>query len=144
LQPSPGVANDDVGRKLLNQSEQFCHFRFVGEHLRGVQNRRAASPVKEIGLHHLITCGRQPPGHDVHFRADAKPIHEENDGGPGSRSIGIENMGIGNAIRRFDVHGLLGQGTLPGGGALRWEAARISESKAGGTSIFMSFSDSMN
>ena len=83
-------------------------------------------------------------GHGVHFRADAKPIHEENDGGPGSRSIGIENMGIGNAIRRFDVHGLLGQGTLPGGGALRWEAARISESKAGGTSIFMSFSDSMN
>lgn len=42
-------------------------------------------------------------------------------------------MGIGDAIRRFDVHGLLGQGILPGGGVLKWATTRISGGEAGGT-----------
>jgi hypothetical protein len=144
LQPSAGVANDHAGRKLFNNSEQFCPFRIVGEHFRGVQERRAAGPVKEIGLHHIIACGCQSAGHGLHFRADAKPIHEENDGGPEPRAIGIEHMGIGGAIHRFDVHGLLGQGTLLNSGVLMWAAARFSGSKAGGTRVSMEFSDSMN
>jgi hypothetical protein len=89
MQPSSGVAHDDVGRKPLNQSQQFSHFRFVGEYLRGVQERRAAGRVKVIGPHNIIACGRQTAGHVMHFRADAKPIHEENDVGQGPVAIGI-------------------------------------------------------
>jgi hypothetical protein len=35
----------------------------------------------------------------------------------------MEHMGIGDAIRRFDVHGFLGHGTLPGGGVPKCAAA---------------------
>jgi hypothetical protein len=56
----------------------------------------------------------------------------------------MEHMGIGDAIRRFDVHGLLGQGILPVGDVLMWATARISGIKAGGTRVSMAFSDSMN
>jgi hypothetical protein len=53
-------------------------------------------------------------------------------------------MRIGDTIRRFDVQGLLGQGTLPGGGVLMWAAVRISGSKAVGARVSMAFSDFIN
>jgi hypothetical protein len=56
----------------------------------------------------------------------------------------MEHMGIGDPICRFDVHGLLGHGTLPCGGVLKCAAVRILASKAGGTMVSMVFSDSMN
>jgi hypothetical protein len=80
----------------------------------------------------------------MHFGADAKPIHEENDGGPDPRAVRIEHMRIGDTIRRFDVQGLLGHGTIPGGGVLMWAAVRISGGKAGGARVSMVFSDFIN
>jgi hypothetical protein len=53
-------------------------------------------------------------------------------------------MRIGDTIRRFDVQGLLGHGTIPGGGVLMWAAVRISGGKAGGARVSMAFSDFIN
>jgi hypothetical protein len=53
-------------------------------------------------------------------------------------------MGIGDAVRRFDVYSLLCQGILPGGGVLKWAGTRISGGEVGGTRVSMAFSDSIN
>jgi hypothetical protein len=50
--------------------------------------------------------------------ADAKPVHEENDGRPSSPAIGIEHVRIGDTIRRFDIQSLLGHEDPPGSSRL--------------------------